>query len=468
MKKNLFIIALFAAVATSAQTPLATKSLSYPSNYNPSSLPLIEEGLIKVTSLPNYGLAGSYSISGELNNNLAGEVKSATIHYIVDNGNTITQSLVPNASSRGIITDYKFQSDINLSVGNHTIKVWISEINGVAQTNKNVVSTDVHIASRAAKRHGLVEQFTSSTCPPCASENKLLDPLLVKNNVNTGGDLNVIKYQMHFPAPGDPSLNAHATSRYKYYGISGIPDGRVNGAKKSFTSQSDLDASKTVPATVDIEATLVVNGKDIKASATITPYVSQDVKVHQALVQYYYEYNGSAGQKKYYFAMRKMNPDGNGESATIADGTPLDVKFDYTATDVAKPQQGSFDFWTITPLEYQYVVYVQDNKTKAILNSASAKKTVTGIVSFKGESKIGVYPNPAQGYAIIGIQLVKESNLTLTIYDIAGKVAYHNESPQAGIGQNEININTTNFAKGIYTIVVNTNDGLLREKLIVN
>jgi hypothetical protein len=469
MKTRLLFIALFAAVAGTAQN--VAKSYddnAYDAAYDHFSEP---DHIDLITlDIPAYGIAGSYSISGQFNNQLTGAVSSATINYSIDNGPATLQKIDPQAISRGPVTDFKFASDVNLAPGNHIVKVWLSEINGVAQTTPQLISTEVHIASRAAKRHGLIELFTSSTCPPCAEENKTYDPLLVKNTPNIGADLNVIKYQMNWPSPGnDPSYNAHGNSRRGYYSINGIPDGRVNGQKKTFNTQAGLDASKTTPATVDITATLLVSGTDIKAKATITPYVTSTVTVHQALLQDYYTYNGSAGQTKYYFAMRKMNPDGGGaKNTSIKDGTPFDVTFNHTATQATKPAQGSFDFWTINTLKYQYVVFVQDDNTKDVLNSASALQTTVGIVDLKENAQIGIYPNPAEAYAIVGIKLQNQSNVSLQIYDISGKVVYSNQAENVGIGQNEITINTSHFAAGVYTVVVKTNNSILRDKLVVN
>jgi hypothetical protein len=467
MKTQFLFASLFVSALCTAQTAIK----SYETDPSALSTTMVENEQLLTLTIPNYGIAGSYSISGELSNNLAGNVQSATINYSVDNGRAMSESLAPSALSRGAaVTSFTCKSDVNLAVGNHIVKVWLSEINGVAQANPEVVTTEVHVASRAAKRHGLIELFTSSTCPPCADENKTFDPLLVKNTPNIGADLNVIKYQMNWPAPGDPSYNAHGNSRKSYYSISGIPDGRVNGAKKTFNTQSALDASKTTPATVDISAFIAVSGNTINAKATITPYVtSAAVTVHQAILQDYYTYNGSAGQTKYYYAMRKMNPDGGGaKNTSITDGTPFSVKFDHTATQASKPAQGSFDFWTISTLKYQYVVFVQDDKTKEVLNSASGVATTTGIVDIKADAQIGVYPNPAESFAVVGIKLQNETKVSLNIYDISGKLVYNNESPVLHVGQNEININTSNFAPGAYTIVVNTNASVLREKLIVN
>ena len=191
-----------------------------------------------------------------------------------------------------------------------------------------------------------------------------------------------------------------------YYSVTEIPDFKVNGKKLSHVTQAVINSSHIDSSNLAINAALTVSGNTIQARATITPYVT-------------------------------------------------------------KPVEGSFDFWAISSLTYQYVVYVQDEQTKEVLNSSSGLMS-TGIVTFKDDASIGVYPNPAEDYAIIGIQLKKESSLSLTIYDISGKVVYNNEAPRVSVGQNEITINTANFASGMYTIVVRTADGILREKLMIN
>lgn len=275
---------------------------------------------------------------------------------------------------------------------------------------------------------------------------------------------------MNVPTPGDPSYNAHGRSRYDYYGIAGIPDGRMNGKKLFNVTQSAIDSSKMDSSTVAIAASLIVSDNIIQAKATITPYVTSTVTIHQALIQDYYTYDPGFGrQSKYYFVMRKMNPDGGGaKNVAMTDGVPFNVSFDHTAVQVTKPVEGSFDFWAIGSLTYQYVVYVQDEQTKEVLNSGSGLMTTAGIVTLKDDASIGVYPNPAEDYAIVGIQLKKESKLSLTIYDISGKAVYYKDASSATIGQNEITINTSHFAPGIYTIVVVTKDAILREKLMIN
>jgi len=78
-----------------------------------------------------------------------------------------------------------------------------------------------------------------------------------------------------------------------------------------------------------------------------------------------------------------------------------------------------------------------------------------------------LYPNPAKDYALLGIKLSDPSIVDIAVFDITGKIVYNNKSLKIAGGQNEIKINTSEFATGTYNIVVNTKNGILKEKLVV-
>ena len=50
---------------------------------------------------------------------------------------------------------------------------------------------------------------------------------------------------------------------------------------------------------------------------------------------------------------------------------------------------------------------------------------------------------------------------------MAGKLAYANKGAKVEEGENEIRINTSEFANGTYLVMVTTEQGLLRDKLII-
>ena len=72
--------------------------------------------------------------------------------------------------------------------------------------------------SFAGDRMMLIEFFTSSTCPPCATNNPILTAYLQSANLER---INAIGYHMNWPVPGnDPMYLYNQTdnnSRRNYY-----------------------------------------------------------------------------------------------------------------------------------------------------------------------------------------------------------------------------------------------------------
>lgn len=434
--------------------------------------------VMSVNGLPRYTVAGNQPISGTFKNKGTAVANNATMNYQIDAGPITTQTISVGALNYLQTANVSFTAQAALTAGTHTVKVWVSAVNGVAETitNDDMASTIVYVASQVKTRNALIEEFTSSTCVPCQNLNVTFDPLLQANNPNTGGRVNVIKYQMDWPSPGnDPSFNPEGDTRRGFYNVGGIPDAYTNGVNNmSAHSQAEIDAAKAEDAYADITATISIVGNQISANATVTPYITiasgSPLRTHQVLTQATYNYPGAVTtQKNYFHVQRKMYPDGNGAPQTITDGVPFNVNCNHSVVLSATPAQNSFDFWTTTGIVYEYVVFVQDEISGHILNSGSATTAVsTGLVQLKGETRIGVYPNPAKDFAVVGIRLNNSSVVDINIYDVTGKVVYSQKGAQVAQGENEIRINTSEFANGAYNIVVSTNEGLLKDKLIIN
>jgi len=432
-----------------------------------------------VANLTRYRTGGSQAITGVFSSKGYTSANNATLNYRVNAGAVVTETI--NFSSPiayGQSAPYSFTTPANLPVGPNSVKVWVSAVNGVAETNhaNDTVSAASFCASQSVNMNTLIEEFSSSTCGPCAMLNANFDPLLNTNNPNSGGRVNVIKNQVNWPSPGnDPSYNPHSASRVSYYAINAAPTALINGTSEmNAHDQAEIDAGKNAPAYASISANIAVNGNLVSGTATVTPYLtipaaSSKLRVHQALLQKEYNFPGAVtSQKNYYHIMRKMFPDANGTVLTPTDGSAFNVSFTHTASVVATPAQGSFDFWNAASLVYEYVVFVQDKDSKDILQSGSAMVTVpVGVVELKDNQQIGVYPNPANDFAVLGIKLSQASDVSVAIYDISGKLVYSNRAVKVDAGQNEIRINTTEFATGTYNVIVTTEAGILKDKLII-
>ncbi len=443
-------------------------------------VPNNEDGnVVDITGLTRYMTAGNQNVTGTFKSKGLNPANNATLNYRVNGGSVVTQTMTfGTALNYGQSTTYSFTAPAAFPIGANNLKVWVSEVNGVGETNltNDTAAAFVYAASQAVLRNALIEEFSSSTCGPCASLNASFDPLMNTNTPNSGGRVNVIKNQVNWPSPGnDPSYNPHSAARVTYYGINAAPTALTNGVlEMSAHDQAEIDAAKNVPAYANITASLTSAGNLISGTATVTPFISiptgSPLKVHQVLLQQYYNYPGATtSQKDYHHIMRKMFPSAAGTTITPVDGTPLTVTFSHTLTSAATPAQNSYDFWNTTSMVLEYVVFVQDATSDDVLQSGSAQVASTvGLVELKENQEIGIYPNPAKDFAVVGIKLNKASNIDITIYDITGKVVYANKAAKVDAGQREITINTTEFASGTYNVIVNTEAGTLKDKLIIS
>lgn len=453
---------------------------SVPANANDGSI-------TQLTGLPRYAVAGNSSISGTFKQLGYATATTAVVNYKVNNNAVVTETITFAPTVQYFNTSaFTMAVPANLAAGVNTVSLWVSHVNGVAEASAatNTVTTVVYRASTSKTRNSLIEEFSSSTCAPCAALNSTFDPFLNGYNPNTGGTLNAVKYQVNWPSPGnDPSWNPDASTRRTFYAINAAPTALIDGTTEMANHDAtEIANAQAVPAYAQITASLTISGTAsapiIDASASYTPYVSipsgSPLKVYQALAQKTYTFaNPSTSQTSFWHIQRKMFPSAAGTAITPVDGVGATASFNYTGAyaTIYPPiaAQNSNNFWNSTTQVYEYVIWIQDATSGDILNSGSASAQLsTGLVELKNDNKIGVYPNPAQNNAVVGIKLTNSSSVDITIYDVAGKVVYSNKGANVTPGQNEISINTSEFANGAYSIVVNTNEGVLTEKLIIN
>jgi hypothetical protein len=77
------------------------------------------------------------------------------------------------------------------------------------------------------------------------------------------------------------------------------------------------------------------------------------------------------------------------------------------------------------------------------------------------------YPNPANGMTSINVTLTKASSVVLQVTDIVGKTVYTESFRGFGAGLNTINLNTANFATGVYNYSIITNEAKVTKQMIV-
>jgi len=128
--------------------------------------------------------------------------------------------------------------------------------------------------------------------------------------------------------------------------------------------------------------------------------------------------------------------------------------------------------------------YPFDISKSYILNAAEKKLTIytetgltgstlpeTGITEYVETTfgTVSVYPNPASTSTTLAIDLTNSNeNLTVSVYSIVGQKMFFENYNHMSKGLHTLNINTENFANGIYNIVINTGNGFASKKIIIN
>lgn len=93
--------------------------------------------------------------------------------------------------------------------------------------------------------------------------------------------------------------------------------------------------------------------------------------------------------------------------------------------------------------------------------------TEAGITETANDLSLNIFPNPAVDMAQVNYNLSAESNVTISIYDVTGKmISSENKGSQAA-GRHFSAINTAAMANGFYTVAVQTATGRTTAKLIV-
>ena len=93
--------------------------------------------------------------------------------------------------------------------------------------------------------------------------------------------------------------------------------------------------------------------------------------------------------------------------------------------------------------------------------------TVTGITENANDLGLNIFPNPSVDVAQVNYNLSAETNVTISIYDVTGKLISSENKGSQSAGRHFSAINTAAMANGFYTVAVQTGTTRTTAKLIV-
>ena len=226
----------------------------------------------------------------------------------------------------------------------------------------------------AADRIVLVEESTSSTCPPCATYNPGIEAAI---NILGQSKVLLLAYHVWWPSPGnDPMFLANQTEvqdRINYYGINSAPDlitdgvnsGSLAPASGTFTLVNGWDQLSQLGAPVVIDASSSVANGMIYATADVSLETGitlpNSVQVRVAVVEKHISYAsapGTNGETDFAGVFRKFIGGSMGYTADLNQGT-----FTFSDSTTIDPN------WNMN--EIQVYFWVQDDVTKVVHNAST-------------------------------------------------------------------------------------------------
>jgi hypothetical protein len=87
-----------------------------------------------------------------------------------------------------------------------------------------------------------------------------------------------------------------------------------------------------------------------------------------------------------------------------------------------------------------------------------------GINSADAQTGISVYPNPANNFVTVELQLGSSQVVEMKMVNLLGETVYASKANQPA-GKTPLYINTTSLARGVYLLQVKTANGIQTRKI---
>ncbi len=326
----------------------------------------------------------------------------------------------------------------------------------------------------------LIETFASSTCLPCNAANLTLEAILI-GPANFGKHTS-IRYPVDWPSPGDPYFTSEVNSRRSYYSVTTVPETHLDGGSGFDTegiTQSMLGGAYAVPPICIIDGFYDVDEAAQIVTITVDVIALEDfpggTTLHCGIVEFTTTNNvKSNGETEFYNILKKMVPGTNGSIMSgidMGDTAHIELTYTFNGTYILPPDAGSpVDFSTEHTVEEFFdigvALWVQRITSKEVFQSSWAVYGYVGtdenemeVVSAK------IYPNPSSTHVAIAYTTTQEADVTIAIINTLGEIVYSNTVPNVQAGRTVEEVNTENFANGLYVVNISSASGEISRKL---
>ncbi len=325
-------------------------------------------GLTAITT-PTY-VTGPTEVAGTIRNFGSNQVNTVELSWQVDDGDIYNTSLTGLTLDFFQTHDFTFEDLFSFPIGSYDLKVWINTVNGAADedpSNDELMKV-INVVSHSTVKTPCFEEFTSSTCAPCASFHTTFVPWCEQH----ADEMTLVKYQMNWPGSGDPYYTEEGGVRRNYYGVTWVPwlvgEGQFVNTSTA-DAQAVLDAAAVTPGLLDIASSFSLDGTEITINTSVLPYASfSNFRIHMVVFEYITTQNvATNGETEFEHVMMKMVPDVNGTTVNLSDRVP------YSLTETIDLAGTNVEEWD----DLGVVIIVQDFASKDVFQSEYAMEDAT-------------------------------------------------------------------------------------------
>ena len=321
----------------------------------------LDAGMTGITT-PTY-IGGPTAVTGQIMNFGTSQISSVEINWQLDNGPVSASTFT--GLTLATLDSYNFTCTdmITTTIGPHDLNVWVNRVNGDVDDDQgnDTLTKAINKVSHVVPNKPTFEEFTSSTCAPCASFNSGFVPWCQTHD----DDITLVKYQMNWPSPGDPYYTEEGGVRRGYYGVGYVPDLYSDGSQIATDMgvvQTAFEQSQLKPGLVEIASSHTITGTTIDVNTTVLPFADfPNARVHIIVFEYVTTGNVMTnGETEFHHVMMKMIPDANGTTVNLTDRVPFTIT---ESVDLAGTNVEEYS-------DLGVAILVQDYASKTIYQSA--------------------------------------------------------------------------------------------------
>jgi len=105
------------------------------------------------------------------------------------------------------------------------------------------------------------------------------------------------------------------------------------------------------------------------------------------------------------------------------------------------------------------------SETKTVTINLSGEFTSVNDIDFV--SGVSLFPNPANDKVNVEFTLQNSADIIVEVVDLNGKVMQTRTITNAIVGTNAIDLDVNNYANGVYSVIIRSNNALTSNKLVI-